>query len=140
MNIRSYELVEHRDFKLPYYRTNYLVKTEAEVLDYISFYMSLGPKLKRYYRKLWPVSEKKYFEHLKNGYDPRYKKARQGYFYGYWAHEDYFREIESVVRKELVLKKEYLTEQLSDLQNETTKINSVAIHIRRENKGEQREE
>lgn len=131
LNIRSFDRDNKRDFKLPYYQTSYQVKTVKEVLDYISFYMGLRPSLRRYYRKIWPIFLKRYFEHLGNEFDPSFKKAKHGYFYGYWGNEGYFKEKESVVRNELVLREEYRIEKLSVLQKEASETNSVAIHVRR---------
>ena len=53
------------------------------------------------------------------------------YFVGYWQKEEYFKDIEQELKRELTLKDEYITEEMKQIASEMHSCNSVSIHVRR---------
>lgn len=131
INIKSYEKDTQREFALKFFNTSYDVLSQDDILAYLRPYLRLSPRLRSLYRKFCPTNWKVYFENLGFSYDFSVKNATQGYFYGYWAHEGYFNEIEDILREEFTLRKEYRSGKLKREIEKACKNNSIAVHIRR---------
>jgi hypothetical protein len=117
---------------LGYFNTKYRIATEENIASYENQYLRLHPYLKKHYRKPGMAQWKRYFNDSQNpGFHAQYRRAVKGYFHGYWANENYFKEIKEQLLKEFMLKHEFKTEGYHSLERQIQESNSIAVHIRR---------
>ena len=86
----------------------------------------------RKYQKLFPFEKRNYIEQEGINFDPRvltltWKKS--AYIEGLWQSENYFKDIESIIREDLIIQapKDDLNLKVAD---EIQKCNSISLHVR----------
>jgi len=132
INVASFVKDKQRTFKLDCFKTEYETMPLDEILEYLDSYLRLTPLFRKWYRLYWPISFRRYFENKGlEGYNPKLKNARQGYFYGYWSNEDYFKDIRDQLQKEFMLREHLVSPALKKAKQMTMKENAVAVHVRR---------
>jgi len=77
------------------------------------------------------VNQKTLREHRENGFSPHLMKLDNRNFSGYWQYLGYYKDILSVLRKELCIREEFYTEKYLKLYKQVIEKSSVSIHVRR---------
>ncbi len=132
LRFNTYEYDVSRSSKLSHFQTCFKRSSVEDVRKYSKTYHRLHPLLKKLYRNSPNVSLKRYFtDRIETGFHKEFKKVTRGYFDGYWAYEEYFKEIRSSLLKELELKDEHKTDIYKLMEMQLSGSRTVAVHIRR---------
>ena len=97
------------DFKRHYQLDHFHVKcTKASRKDRLEPFSKVRCKIKRYINKYIPYEKRNHiYQEGDNIFDPRFlqvKLTRRVHFEGYWQGEEYFKDIENIIRQDLVIK------------------------------------
>lgn len=115
-----------RELELQYFNIPLQIASPEEIRHYTSLSF-----FSKYFEKLIPTYKRSIYKEPHFHFDPHFFEAGADiYLKGYWQSEKYFKNIEPVIRRELVIRDEFiqhLKEKAALLQAE----NSVLIHIRR---------
>ena len=132
LRFESYKSDVSRSPKLGYFETFFKKSLEKDVRRYLKTYDVLHPFFKKLYLNKSNIHLRRYFnDRIQPGFNESFKKVKKGYFDGYWAYEEYFKEIRPYLLEELVLRAEYKTNIYKRLEMRLKSSNSVAVHIRR---------
>lgn len=128
----EYKTINDRRYSLQYFNIVENIASRGEINEF-----------KKYSRFPWklvdksrPLVKKKFINQTSEGklyfhFNPLITELKDNkYLEGYWQSEKYFKDIENIIRSEVVLKTTYRITD-SDLINEIIKTNSISIHIRR---------
>jgi hypothetical protein len=125
----AYDIVYKRRYQLDHFSIPCRKATAAERMEPFS---RLRRYLKRSYNRRRPFEERSYIQQEGIGYDPRLLQVKPRgtvYLEGYWQSEDYFKDVEETIRKDLQI----IPPTDADNQRMAEKIhsgNSVAMHMR----------
>lgn len=117
-----------RELELHYFQTNFHKATieDRQLFNKRTFVKKIANKYFPFHPANFYYAKEKGFE-----YDQNFKLFPQNtYLDGFWQSEKYFKEIRSVLLKELVLK-EIGTEKIKHVAAQILSSNSVSVHIRR---------
>ncbi len=130
LDISAFEDYKRRSFELVKYRINADVATPQDIARFRSE-DALRRKLQRLYSLIIPFSKKRIIKENDFVYDARMERVGDlVYLDGYWQSEKYFKSIDGLIRKELVLKDAPDNEN-SVMATQIKAVNAVALHIRR---------
>ena len=125
----SRDYVYERQYQLKHFHISFRKATSAERLEPFA-------RVRRYFKRRWsqlsPFEQRSYLVQEGVDYDPRIlelKPASTLYMEGYWQSEDYFKDIEAVIRQDLRIKPpvDSTNLQVAKLIQEKT---AVAMHVR----------
>ncbi len=120
-------------YKRTYQLDNFLIACpKASYLERLQPFPRLRKKLYRTYNQFFGFGKGKYIEQVGVDYDPRFLEIKfdgMVYIEGYWQSEKYFKNVEAVIRNDLIIKAP------KDLKNQSMaaqirSVNAVAIHLR----------
>ena len=125
----AYDIVYKQRYQLDHFSIPCRKATAAERMEPFS---RLRRYLKRSYNRRRPFDERSYIQQEGIGYDPRLLQVKPRgtvYLEGYWQSEDYFKDVEETIRKDLRI----IPPTDADNQRMAEEIrssNSVAVHVR----------
>lgn len=103
------------------------IATKAEIAKYTN-----TPVIIRYVHKLLPYYRRPLINQKGTVFDPNILLAKDAYLSGYWQSEKYFISNATTIKKDLLLKKNKLSELRSNQYfKKITDSNAVSVHIRR---------
>jgi hypothetical protein len=128
LDVSSYENYEWHDYSLSPFKINEIFASPEECQSFKGTGLNFFQKIYRKLLRLNYLVAEDTFQ-----FNPNYKlKKAPIYLDGYWQSENYFKEIETIIRKEFIVKKapSYKNQTLIEkIQHE----NAVSLHIRRGN-------
>jgi hypothetical protein len=94
------------------------------------------PRVRRYFKRLWnqniPFDHRNYLVQETIDYDPcllRFKPKGTAYMEGYWQSEDYFKDVQSIIRQDLQIIPPTDTANLA-IAEQIRNCTAVAVHVR----------
>jgi hypothetical protein len=131
-DIRSFNWDTLRNFELNKLGLNYKIADLHEIEVVKKYPLTKVEKIKQKIGFKIPYYKKSFIKEYNFNYDPNFELYRNKYVYleGYWQSEKYFKNIRSIILKDL--KFENLSKKAREYKNQILKINeSVSIHVRR---------
>ncbi len=125
--VRDFEYKRH--YQLDHFRIPCHKATAAERLEPLS---RVRRYLKRAYNRRQPFEERKYIQQVGRDFDHRLLQVRSRgtlYLEGYWQSEDYFKDVEQIIRQDLQIipPEDALNKRMAD---EIQASCAVALHMR----------
>lgn len=120
---------------LSYFEAPITIATKQEVNNYLGFFGKMSKRHRRIACKVihlfLPASKLRYYNQPNFEYDKNFLKGgNNSYLKGWWQSEKFFQPYADQIRKDLVVKKEYI-KNVEDIANQMARENSVSLHIRR---------
>lgn len=136
IDLSFYENQQVGEVQRKYLLYNFNIDTQYSSqndIDYVlndRSYLELLPT--KIYKQIIPYYKRNYIIEKDLFFDKNIFKARKNVILeGYWPNENYFKSIESIIRREFTLRSESVTNEYLNLKNDISVKNSVSIHIRR---------
>lgn len=130
LDIGSFKNDRLREFSLASFniKGNIASENESLIIKAKDGYLKYLPG----FRKLIPQKFKRILRSPVTGLNEKILHAgKEHYLNGYWAHENYFKDIRPILLEELTLKAEFHSEEFKGIQDILQQEDSVSIHIRR---------
>ncbi|MFA6177946.1 MAG: alpha-1,2-fucosyltransferase [Candidatus Paceibacterota bacterium] len=121
--------ITKREYNLSVFSIPENFATEKEIAKFQKYKRKPGKKWFIYNRLI--ANNKKYFQERKFHFDEKvFDVSSDCYFEGWWQTEKYFKNIEEIIRKEIVVKIP-LSGKNAETAKNISSVNAVALHIRR---------
>lgn len=138
LDISAFDSYKLHSYQLDKFNIIENIATYKEIKGFTRWKIEVRDNFKRYYEifedilnPFTPYYRRKYVKERDYTFDSNILKIRDNvYLDGYWGCEKYFKEIESIIKKEFTIKDELDSENLN-MANEILGTESVSLHIRR---------
>jgi len=125
----KYDVLYKRFYQLEKFNITSRMATPTERLEPFS---KIRRYLKRKINKTYPFAQRAYITQEKSGFDPRllvFRPKGNVYLDGYWQSENYFKDIEGIIRQDLIIKSPSDSLNIATAERIKNTL-AIAVHVR----------